>query len=499
MKKIDIIGAGIAGLSAGCYLQMNGYDTTIYEMHNIPGGLCTAWTRRGYTFEGCLHWLVGSSPGDDFYHMWNELLDMKKYEFHDSDLYFRFENNDPAIFINFYKDIDLLEEELLTKAPEDEEPVKEMTNAVRKFSNLQLPVTKAREVMGMGDGLKLFKNLFPYFKEMKKWASVSGEDFSKRFKNPLLKRSIKNLFIPEMSFLFMIMNLSWMNKKTAGYPLGGSLKFTREIENRYIDLGGKLRYSEKVKRIRTEDGKASGLELQSGEFTDSDIVISAADGHSTIFNLLEGRYLNRKITGYYNNFKPFPSFIQVSLGINRTFENDPEILSIPVDGGLKVDPATNLESIEIRIFNFDDSLAPEGSTAITLILPTYNYRYWDGLRKTDLKEYRNEKNRIAASVSDILEKRFGNISDNIEVADVSTPATVMRYTGNWKGSFEGWILTPEIALKQLDKSLPGLKDFYMAGQWVEPGGGVPAVLMSGRNVSQIICKKDKKEFKTTSF
>lgn len=48
-KKMIIIGAGIAGLSAGCYAQMNGYQTTIFEMHDKPGGLCTAWKRKGYT------------------------------------------------------------------------------------------------------------------------------------------------------------------------------------------------------------------------------------------------------------------------------------------------------------------------------------------------------------------------------------------------------------------------------------------------------------------
>ena len=57
-KSIIIIGAGIAGLSAGCYGQMNNYQTRIFEMHNLPGGLCTSWKRQGYTIDGCLHWLV---------------------------------------------------------------------------------------------------------------------------------------------------------------------------------------------------------------------------------------------------------------------------------------------------------------------------------------------------------------------------------------------------------------------------------------------------------
>ena len=72
-KSIIIIGAGIAGLSAGCYGQMNGYRTRIFEMDTKPGGLCTTWERKGYKIDGCIHWLVGSRPGTSFYRIWEEL------------------------------------------------------------------------------------------------------------------------------------------------------------------------------------------------------------------------------------------------------------------------------------------------------------------------------------------------------------------------------------------------------------------------------------------
>ena len=63
-KSIIIIGGGIAGLSAGCYGQMNGYRTQIFEMDNArPGGLCTSWKRKGYTMDGCIHMLTGSRTG----------------------------------------------------------------------------------------------------------------------------------------------------------------------------------------------------------------------------------------------------------------------------------------------------------------------------------------------------------------------------------------------------------------------------------------------------
>jgi phytoene dehydrogenase-like protein len=73
-KSIIIIGAGLAGLSAGCYGQMNGYRTQIFEMDNArPGGLCTTWKRKGYKIDGCIEFWTGSGPGFNFYHFWKEL------------------------------------------------------------------------------------------------------------------------------------------------------------------------------------------------------------------------------------------------------------------------------------------------------------------------------------------------------------------------------------------------------------------------------------------
>ncbi|MBC7235591.1 MAG: NAD(P)-binding protein [Chloroflexi bacterium] len=43
-KSILIIGAGIGGLAAGCYAQMNGYTSCIFEMHALPGGVCTSFS-----------------------------------------------------------------------------------------------------------------------------------------------------------------------------------------------------------------------------------------------------------------------------------------------------------------------------------------------------------------------------------------------------------------------------------------------------------------------
>ncbi len=61
------------------------------------------------------------------------------------------------------------------------------------------------------------------------------------------------------------------------------------------------------------------------------------------------------------------------------------------------------------------------------------------------------------------------IREAVEMVDVSTPATVIRYTGNWCGSQEGWLFKPGGGSGCCPNSLPGLKQFMMVGQWIMPG------------------------------
>jgi len=498
-NRVKIIGAGISGLSAGCYLQMNGYETEIYELHSIPGGLCTGWERMGYTFDGCVHWLVGSSPENNFYPLWNELINMKKQKFVDHEIYNRIWDKTGNKYIDFYTDVDKLESELLEKAPEDKAPIRSMTGAIRKLKTLRMPVNKAGEVMGPLDGLKTLVTFLPHINTFRKWHKLSIEDFSTKFENPLLREGIRALFTPEMAMLFILMNMAWMGNKEAGYPIGGSLGLAGNIAKRYKELGGEIKYNQRVEKILVYEEKATGIKLSSGEEKYADIIISAGDGFNTIFNMLGGKFKDKKIEKYYNKYKVFPSFIQVSLGLNIEMKGIEPNQYLPIQGNLKIDNLTTIDYLGIRIFNFDDTLAPKGKTTITALILTEDYKYWVDLKEKDSRKYREEKKRISNRVIEVLEDKFGIIKKNVEVTDVSTPASVIRYTGNWKGSFEGWVLTPELGFGQMDKTLPGLDKFYMIGQWVEPGGGLPPALMSGRAVAQMICKKDEKEFITKSF
>jgi phytoene dehydrogenase-like protein len=210
--------------------------------------------------------------------------------------------------------------------------------------------------------------------------------------------------------------------------------------------------------------------------------------------MLGGKYTDEKLLEFYRTAKPFPSVVFVSLGIKKDLTALPHMLLIPVSEPVLLDPETLLSDIMIHSHCYDNTLAPEGSTLVTLMLATYNYEYWSSLFRTDKIRYEKEKSRIADEIINILDKRFGGITQNIEMIDVSTPASFWNFSGNWKGSFEGWLITPEVGMKHLSHTLKGLKNFYMCGQWVAPGGGLPGVMLSGRDTAQLICHEDGKKF-----
>jgi phytoene dehydrogenase-like protein len=500
-ESIIIIGAGIAGLSAGCYAQMNGYRTQIFEMHTKPGGVCTTWQRHGYKIDGCIHWLTGSSPGNSFYRFWEEVGGVQDRTMVDHKVYAQIEGNSGEVLF-VYCDIDRLERQMKEIAPEDEAVIEEFIEGIRKFIGFPMPVEKAYELYGPADGFKMMRKMLPYLSFMRKWGKVTVTDFARRFKNPFLREVfplVPNLqHPPDFPMLALFSTLSWMHQKVAGYPVGGSLEFARAIEKRYLSLGGEIHYKSRVAKILVEDNRAVGVRLADGSEYFSDFVISAADGHTTIFDMLDGKYVNSKIQSYYDKLPLFPPLVYVGLGVARSFDEIiPSVTGIdyPLNESITIG-GKERKRLSLQIYNFDTTLAPEGKTLVRVWFAS-DYDYWRELKK-DSKRYRAEKEHIADKVISALERRYPGLSAQVEMVDVATPMTFERYTGNWKGSFEGWLISIKTLRMRMSKTLPGLKNFYMAGQWVEPGGSLPTAVMSGRNVIQIVCKRDKKKFLTNT-
>jgi phytoene dehydrogenase-like protein len=495
---ILIIGAGIAGLSAGCYAQMNGYNTLIIELHTIPGGLCTAWERKGYVFDGCLHYLFGSGKDQPFYRVWEELGAVQGREFIHHDELMTVINSDGKS-LTIYGDPDRLEDHLKELSPADSTLIESFCRGIKTFTRFDMSLLqqKPKQLMSQSDWSRLGIQMLPFLPALSKWGMVSVQDFSRRFKDPFLRRSFPQIFgwsgIPVMVGMSL---LAYMHNKNAGVPAGASLDFARAIEKRYRELGGQIRYSAQVERILIENGRAIGVRFYSNEEYHSERVISACDGRNTYFYLLGDKYLDRNIRRLYDGHLSIHSILQVSLGINRDLSAHHNWTTYLLDSPVLIASQDRYE-IGMRTFNYDPSLAPPGKSCMTLMLTT-PYEYWQ--RIYGRRIYDVEQIQEAGILIDWLEQVHPGIKKDIEFVDVATPLSYERYTGNWQGSSCGWLLTKEtmfMMLRGMRKTLPTVSNFYIAGQWVEPGGSVPVVATSGRNIIQQICAEDKQEFITT--
>lgn len=496
-ETILIIGAGIAGLSAGCYAQMNGYRSQIFELHYLPGGLCTSWRRGSYTFDGGVRLLSSTNPATPGSQLWQELGMLEGRPIHYFDEFSRYEGADGRTFI-LYTDIDRLEAHMLELAPQDEDAIGEFADALRAFTRMNLPVdiTPADPT----ESLEMGRSMLPVLLPALRWARVKVSDFAARFRDPLLREALPQFFQfsrPDFPMMLMLSSLAMMNDHEGGYPLGGSLQFSEDLARRYEALGGQIHYRARVTEIVLEGDRAVGVRLEDGAEVRGDTIIAACDGRTTLFDLLGGRYVDDTTRAYYNVLPTTKSLIQVSLGVNRDFSAEPPSISFPLRTPVMLGNLPH-DRLVLKHYSFDPTLAPAGKAVLSLWTEA-DYNYWYQLRFNP-KQYQTAKEEIADRIIDILESRYPGLREQVEVVDVATPTTYERYTANWRGAFAGWAMTTRkmsmMMGKGMRKTLPGLDGFYMIGQWVEPGGNVELSASSGRDVIKDICKAQERPFLT---
>lgn len=492
-KKVIIIGGGMAGLSAGIYSRLNGFDTEIIEMHSITGGQCTAWERKGYRFDYCLHWLAGTRKGP-FNDIWKETNVINDgVEIIDHEIHTRITADDGREFV-MYTDLGRWEEYLCKLAPEDEKSIRKMCSEMKKSEFLQ-PYSDPPALRTIKSTIKSMAGMLPIFILFLKYGRKSCKEYFRmlNFKNKSLIYFLDSIYgSRDFSAMAFIMMFAWFNQKNAGYLAGGSRPLISRMTEKYLSLGGILTTTKRVRKIIVENNAATGVLLTDGTEIRADYIISAADGHSTIFDMLEGKYLSRKILNAYDKWELFTPLVQVSFGINQIIESD-----IPVETFLATEQMIGRTKTtfgySLMNYCFDRTMAPDGKSVIIMRFESP----WDLWENMNEKEYKEEKKQIERDAIILLEKRYPGIKEHIEVTDVATPLTDVRYTGVWKGSYEGFMPSSKNLMDNLNPVLPGLKKFYMAGQWLFPGGGLPPAAQSGKWAIQYICKEEKTAFKTS--
>jgi phytoene dehydrogenase-like protein len=488
-RSIIIIGAGLSGMATGCYGQMNTYRTKIFETQNKPGGVCVSWKRNGYTFDYAVHNVFGLSPKSANYKTWQEVGALRGLTAHDFTEFVQIEDANGKKF-TVYADLAKLGKHLKELSPADTQLIEEFIKTARKFANYDL-------FAALSGGIFSKIKMIPLLPYIRKFVKITLQEYANKFTDPFLRKAFATIQydIPDVPMLIPLIFLATLNGKDGGWPIGGSMALARNMEKRYLELGGEIHYNSKVTKILTANNQAVGIKLADGTEQYAEIIISAADGYSTIFDLLNGKYSNEKINTYYKSIPPTQLFgLEIWYGISRQTKEMPHAMVLFLNEPLEVEGKLR-DRLNIELMGFDPTLAPPSKSVIKVIFES-NYNYWKEL-STDTEEYNNEKKRLTHLVAQKLEERFPGFTNQIEATDVVTPISAEHWTSAYHG-YQAWGAPKEYAKEinknGLSKTLPELNNFYMVGQWSIAQVGLTTAVITGRNLIRDLCKKDRKRF-----
>ncbi|MBS9337517.1 phytoene desaturase family protein [Fructobacillus parabroussonetiae] len=495
MKKVSIIGAGVGGLTTAIYLQKAGFDVTIYEKNDHPGGKMDLIEDSGFKFD----------TGPTIVMM----PDVYEQPFKDTGVdyrdYFTMERVNPFMDVltegnKFELSSDLVDIARDFEAYGDGEMLgflKYLTDIYGKYINAKNNFIY-KSFRGPGD----FYNLKTLWQAMRlRTFSTSFKAISKNIKNTNLQylMSFQTLYIGISPFNGpSIYNIIPMIELIYGiwFIKGGMYEYAKAMAKRFEELGGQIRYESPVDEIVVKNDKTvAGLRIGQG-FESADAVVANADFPYAMESLLglpdqkKGKYGKAKV----EKMDYAMSCFMLYLGIDRQYA-DLKLHTIKMAKDFEqnvheIDTGTLPEDPSFYVYNpssLDNSFAPSGQTSLYVLVPVANLKENDNWSDQMIEDY-SEK------VIEKVEKDLAltDLSQHIVVKHVFTPKTFASRYNSLYGTAFG--LKP--TLMQSNYFRPHnkdsrLKNLYFAGASVHPGAGVPIVITSG----ELAAKEVMRDFK----
>lgn len=488
-KKIVIVGGGIAGLSAGIYGRLAGYEVEIYEKNAVAGGQCMGWNRKGCHIDNCIHWLTGTKKGTSLRQVWETVGALEEdTQFADCDIFYTTVLNGQRITL--WKDLERTETELLQLSPEDEMEIKKFIQHVRYASECEMPAEKPMEAMGLRDYIRMGSSMANMPKVMKEYGSINLQDLADRFKHPLLKVLFTDYMPKEYVASSFLVSYATIASGNGEIPLGGSLAMVNRIVDKLRQLGGKLYCNSPVSRILIENRKATGIELADQKRVMADYVISATDTMEMFDHLIGKNYMDKKWKSCYSDSETYPLFsgMQAAFVINRDAYDERGTVFFdcnPIASG-----GSQTCRMSIRSYDYDPAFAPEGKAVLQVNIAQFDaeYLYWKGLTK---EAYADEKQRILRAIGERLCQQFPNLKGHIEVLDCWTPLTYERYCNAYHGAYMSFVTKKGVKSFRVKGTVKEVKNLYIASQWTMAPGGLPVAVTSGKFAIYWIAKQDK--------
>lgn len=283
-----------------------------------------------------------------------------------------------------------------------------------------------------------------------------------------------------------------------GFPRGGMGSVSEALASRARARGVKIRTDAPVRRILVERGRATGVELESGEGIGSGMVLSSADPHRTFIGMLGADDLPPDFRRAIHGFDMRGSMARVHFALDGL----PDFVGMEPGAGPHCRGLTLLGG-EMERFEYawesqrrgriaedfpvefiiqsthDDSLAPEGRhvmmTGVQQLPFDLEVGTWD-----------DHKGEFTERVVDVISRYAPRLRDHMIATHTITPLDLEREYGLTGGNiFHGGMTFGQVfggrpAMGWSDYRTPVL-NLYLCGSGAHPGGGVMGV--PGRNAA----------------
>jgi phytoene dehydrogenase-like protein len=525
-KKVIVVGAGMAGLTAAAYLAKEDYDVLLVEKNDRCGGLVHTFDQDGFSFDSGPRAFVNSGMvkpmlkdlGVDW-----ELLENK----------ISIGIEDHLIPIESMDSVDEYQRVLESIYPQNTTDIKNISDAIKELSEytrILYEFDNPNFGNVMSDRKFIFRELIPWtfkflgaLRKMNQYDMPMEVFLEKLTDNKSLMDVMTQLFFRKTPTHFALgyfyVYLDYF------YPKSGTGALPRLLEEKIIESGGKIQLNTQI----TEITPAKNMILDSnGRSYDYDHLIWAAD-LKTLYRHLIPLGLDAKLSQEIESEKErilsakgaesvFIMFIGADLPPDYfQARGGPHMFFTPSNRGLgeahRGDLTDLLENFENKskeeILHWlddysknntyevsipvlrDPLLAPDGQSGI-MISCLIDYDVFDKVEKAGW--YDEFKGILEDRIIDIFsESIYKGFKDDILFSNSSTPLTINRVSGSSEGAITGWSFETEIPvidkLKDIPKSvLTPIPDILQAGQWSYAPAGVPIAMLTGWYATQKIIK-----------
>lgn len=481
-----VIGSGFGGLAAAVRLGARGYRVTVLERLDQPGGRARVFEQDGFRFDAGPTIITMPQLFEDLWRLCGKKLS-DHVTLKSLDPFYTLKFEDGSVFKGT-ADPDLMRAEIERFSPADvaghERLVKESKRcfevafdglAEQPFSTLATMARSVPDLLALRAYRSVYDLVAKHIKDERLRMALS---FHPLFLGGSPLRS--------STAFFMIGHLE--REYGVHYAMGGTGALVRGLVDLIEDQGNQVLLDSGVREILIEDGKAVGVQLESGLKIHADIVVSNADVGTTYKSLVPAKNRRRWTDAKIERTDFSMSLLVWYFGTNRRY-NDVDhhtVLMAPRYCGLLKDIFKNkvlAEDFSLYLHRptaTDPSMAPEGCDAFYVLSPVPNL---DGETdwKTMAEPYRQK-------IADHLESTLlPGLQSSIVTSRMLTPIDFRNDLQSFKGNAFG----VEPRLTQLAWFRPHNKseevdNLFIVGAGTHPGAGVPGVLSAARILDKVV-------------